>query len=216
MEFHGNTGANNSIVILSSKLSVLNFFAASTSLLSMLLFIFCSRGALAFDNFVNVIIVWFGFKFTTPWFKRFQCGHSMKFWFAVSKTMAWSGSYKFMCRAGCRKSQHPDGTDRVHSVSINSVLSTRQKSEISNVQHVRKVTDSNTTYGVSAQSGSSKTDIVPPNQPSIKINSSACEPEGGVSQKGLCLSCCCTMEASNLYGICRREWDMYQHKMVFS
>merc|ERR1719493_463587 len=46
-EFHGNTGGDNRIVLLSTKLSILNFLAAATSVLSVLLFLFASRSGLA-------------------------------------------------------------------------------------------------------------------------------------------------------------------------
>merc|ERR1712087_459370 len=72
--FHKITCDDNAIMLLCAKLIVLNICTTVSSIISMALFLFRSRSALALDNLLMMVIVWLGFKFTTPWFYRLQCG----------------------------------------------------------------------------------------------------------------------------------------------
>jgi len=184
-QFHGNTSDDNRILLLSTKLSILNYLAAVSSVLCVLTFVYFSRTGLAIDTFFNVVIVWLGFNFTTPWFYRFQCGRWMKFWYAVSKTMAWSGSYAVLCCASCRQSNEEQTmTDIADEVDVESV-------------------------------GTPSGETQCPPSPSLSHQTSGCQPVEP-PRRGCCDLCCCTAEASNLYRISSREWDMFPEKMRIS
>lgn len=209
-QFRNKTSDNNRILLLSTKLTILNNFAAVTSVTSVLLFVFCTRMGLAIDIFVDVIIVWLGFNFTTPWFYRFKCGHSMKFWFAISKTMAWSGSYKAMCCASCRKLENSHRRVKSTEAPPPDVLNDVVADAVNDQDTIRStsVVSTETLPSDVGQSAASVTSM----DSNRSYEETVCEPSA-TPERGLCVAFCCTSEATNLYRISRREWEMFPDEM---
>jgi len=187
--FHVESREHNQLLLLCAKLLLLNVKCCVTSFVLWALWIASTPAALFLDVFANLVCMWLSFKFSSKWFNRLGCNVFIKCLFPVFKAAALSGDPQAMCCVSC--------------CGYEGVVAEQVPSRSPGNSPVSQ--DTSTTFdGFALAAATAAPETTESPSPDQKE-----EPQ----KESHCLACCCTDQASMLFLLSRREWDMYKDEM---